>query len=264
MQAIGRPVAHHRLHLPEDGLHAEAVLERTREDLHQARQLAVDERLVEDAREEVLEEHERVERAQIDPHLAAGGHRAPELRHPELALALDLHVGLGVGAREDQAPYALGVPERQLLRDHAAHRDAEDVRSRDAERVEQAGRVVRHLVDGVGPGGLRAPPDAAVVEGDRPVARGEVGDLEHPRRRVGGEAHDEEERIAAPVLLVVQLDRVDRGGGHCDVLLCPRAREYGGGARAASNPLRPVATSGLPHESGTPRPGRRVRFPGVA
>ena len=59
-----------------------------------------------------------------------------------------------------------------------------------------------------GPAGLRAAPDAAVVEDDRAVVLGELRHLEHPGRRVGGEPHDQQQRIAAAVLLVVQLESI--------------------------------------------------------
>ena len=63
VQAVGGLVAHDRRDLAEDRLHAEAVLQRAGEDLDELRQLAVDELLVEDRRQQVLEEAHRVDGA---------------------------------------------------------------------------------------------------------------------------------------------------------------------------------------------------------
>jgi len=128
--------------------------------------------------------------------------RPAELLDREPELAFDLGAGLRIGASEHQSANPLGVPKRQLLGDHSAHRHADDMDSLDAERVQQARSVVGHLLDRVRPGRLGAAADATVVEHDRAVALGEVGDLVEPRRGVGGEPHDQEERVAAAVLFV--------------------------------------------------------------
>src|SRR5439155_12608872 len=99
-------------------------------------------------------------------------------------------------------------------------RRADAVRARDLERLEDARRVVGHFVDRVRARRLRAPADAPVVERDGAVAAGKIGDLEQPRARVGGEPHDEEERVAAPLLLVVELDRADFRRAHCSNQPC--------------------------------------------
>ena len=57
----------------------------------------------------------------------------------------------------------LGMPERQRLRDVAAHREAGDVRAPARERL---GRVVGHLLDRVRPGRLRRAAGAAVLDRD--------------------------------------------------------------------------------------------------
>ena len=220
MQALGRPVSHHRLHLPEDRLQAEAVLERAGEELDELRELAVDEGLVEDAGQEVLEELERIERLEVDLHLARRRDPPAELRDGELALPLDVAVGLGKRAGEHETPHAPRMPERQLLGDHAAHRHADDVGARDPHGVEEAGRVVGHVVHGVRAGRSGAPPHTPVVEGDRAIAAGEVGNLEQPGTRVGGEPHDEEQRVPVPALLVVELDRADLRRAHCSNQPC--------------------------------------------
>src|SRR5262249_41621349 len=53
--------------------------------------------------------------------------------------------------------------------------------------------------------------------------------LEHPRRRVGREAHQQQERRTAPVLLVEQVERADPGDAH-DRAVCRN-----GSARARSS-----------------------------
>src|SRR5207253_762937 len=47
-----------------------------------------------------------------------------------------------------------------------------------------------------------------------------VGNLEQPGARVGGKPHDEEQRVPAPVLLVVELDRADLRRAHCSNQPC--------------------------------------------
>jgi hypothetical protein len=95
-----------------------------------------DELRVEDGRQQVLEEHHGIELADVDLNLAVGAARAAEGGERRLELAFDAGVGLGVGAGEHQTAHALGVPQRQLLRDHAAHRHADDVGALDPQLVE--------------------------------------------------------------------------------------------------------------------------------
>ena len=56
------------------------------------------------------------------------------------------------GVRHDrrQAGHATGMTDRQGLADHAAHRDTDDVRPLDADRLQQPGRVVGHVGQRVG------------------------------------------------------------------------------------------------------------------
>src|SRR5262249_55895103 len=68
-----------------------------------------------------------------------------------------------------------------------------------------------------------APADAAVVEDDRAVLLRELGHLEEPSHRIGGEPHDAEERNPAAVLLVVELDVAHLRGRHSE-----RAIRWGG------------------------------------
>ena len=84
------------------------------------------------------------------------------------------------------------MPERQLLGDDASARETGDMRGRDVERPQHAGRVVGHrLHRGRGLGHRRAS-GAAVVEGGHPVAVGEPVQLELPGLDGVAEAADEQ------------------------------------------------------------------------
>ena len=99
------PVSHDRRHLGQDRLHVEAVLQGAGEHLHQLRQLAVDELLVEDGRQQMLEEH-RSGRAwhEVDLDLAVrAATEPPKFRRATLHLTLDAGIGLGIRAGEHQA-----------------------------------------------------------------------------------------------------------------------------------------------------------------
>ena len=86
-----------------------------------------------------------------------------------------------------------GSSLRDHLGDHAAHREAEEVDLLEAERPDEGDGVVRHRLDGVrrrAGGGA----DAAVVEGDDPVLRGDAVDdsgvpVVQDRGQVGEEDH---------------------------------------------------------------------------
>ena len=68
-----------------------------------------------------------------------------------------------------------------LLRDHPAHRDAEQVEALEPERIDETGEVVPPSAAVVyGPGGSRRLADAPVVVGDDAVALGEGRELEPP------------------------------------------------------------------------------------
>ena len=115
------------------------VLQRAAEDLDHFRQLALDDSLLKTVGQ-VLEEAERVDRAQIDLHFAVGTDLPAERLERELTLALDVRVGLGVGAGEHQGAHAGRVTHRQFLGDHASHRHPTTDCAR-PERREQARRV---------------------------------------------------------------------------------------------------------------------------
>ena len=116
--------------------------------------------------------------------------------------------------REGQRPHPLGRRQRHLLRDRAAHRNAEQVEAVEPERVGQAERVLRHVRDLVLASRPRGLPDVAVVEDDRAVALGEGGDLQHPGEGVGRQPHHAEQRLTLTVLLVVDRLAVGLDLGH--------------------------------------------------
>ena len=105
----------------------------------------------------------------------------------------------GVVHRQDERAHALGVRQREALRDHAAERRADDVRRPVAGRVEHRRRVRRHLRDRVLARGRVRPAGAAVVERDRsrsaPTSHGIVRCQPYAVR---SEAHDEQHRIPDP------------------------------------------------------------------
>src|ERR1700731_4711739 len=82
----------------------------------------------------------------------------------------------GGGASEGERCGLRGMTQRKFLRDHPAHRDAEYVRARDLEFLEQAGRVVGEHLDRVRCVGLVALPGAAIVKRDYAKGAREVLD----------------------------------------------------------------------------------------
>ena len=86
------------------------------------------------------------------------------------------------------------------------------MRAFDPERVHERGRVLREGRDPVLAGRSLRPPDPAVVEGRDAPAIGQAGDLIDPARALVGQARDEDDVVALPGLLGVQLHaaRIDR------------------------------------------------------
>ncbi len=124
--------------------------------------------------------------------------------------------GLAVGAAaiaaagDRQGQRALGIQEPEVERRVAAHREADDVRLRDPEVVEDAPDVVRGPALGVrgrvfrNVGGRVAP---RVVR-ERAVASAEERQLQAPARRVSRELVDEDERRPGAGLLVEEAEPV--------------------------------------------------------
>ncbi len=115
----------------------------------------------------------------------------------------------GRGASEHQAAHARRVPERELLRNHAAHRDAVDVRAVDLRMIEDRRDVIRHIGHGPRCIGLVALAGAAIVDEDSFEAPlDEVEKRITPSAAGAAEAHDEGERIAAAADFVPKFESV--------------------------------------------------------
>ncbi len=146
--------------------------------------------------------------AEADPHLAP---RRVQRQH--------VRVRARERAGQVQRAHAIRPRERQLLRDHAAHRHAEHVGAVDAERVHEAERVAGHHARRVRVIRSVALAHAAVVERDHPIQRGELGHLKRPRRLIAAEPHDRARAARrSPHILVVHLDVPDPHLRHRETL----------------------------------------------
>ena len=67
------------------------------------------------------------------------------------------------------------MPQGQFLRNHSAHRNAEDVRPWKVQRLEQARRIIGHLRHAVRTQRLIRFTNAAIIEADRLEMRRERG-----------------------------------------------------------------------------------------
>ncbi len=190
-------VVGHRERVAQEALH------------HRMDQVGLFERLVGERPEHALLRDDRERQTVAD-------HRLP---------LLEQHAALGVGARvgadQHDAFDARRMPQREFLRDHAAHERAEHVRAFDADRVEQANRVVGEVGGREGTAGILARADAAVVVGDGAVGGGEVRDLQRvPAARRTAESDDQQQRRSARVAvdLVVEFVGADARMGHARIL----------------------------------------------
>ena len=136
-----------------------------------------------------------------------------------------------VGHEGGQAEHLLRVAGRQRLHDEAAHGGAHHVGGCDLERVQDGGRVVGHVVDGVGGRDLpgenlgrirHAQMVQACGEADVPVVvahhvEAAVGEHQAerlwPGRHLGAQAHDQEQRrvgvVAKRLVFELQPVRLD-------------------------------------------------------
>jgi hypothetical protein len=116
-------------------------------------------------------------------------------------------------AGEDHPIHAAWVAQRELHRDHSAHRQAANVGLLDLERVHQRGGVVGHVRDRVRGGGLRAAARVAVVEDDDLKLAGQRRNLrERPKGGVVSDPHHQHQRLPLAVHFVVELLAVCTGG----------------------------------------------------
>ena len=174
----------------------------------------------------------------------------------------------GVRHHRRQRQHAIGMPCGERLGDHPAHRDAGDMGALDAEMVEQADRVERHIGERVAgadaareqlPGRrrrqrvqVRRPARVAVVEAD---------DAEAPIDQLPAEVlapadhlhtqphHEQQGRIAvAAEALVAELDIPDGAVAlvHLDHVLVRRSRSVRPGYPATPSPGRLASSAPMP------------------
>ena len=128
-------------------------------------------------------------------------------------LALGTIAGGGVG--EDEAPDRAREPQRHGHADQTPHGNADEVRLRDAQRLQEAVEVVGHLLEGVGAGGYRGAAVPAHVVTEDVVAVPQRGRLRVPQVEIGGEgvAERDDRRVDRTLDIVLDGDPV-RGDLH--------------------------------------------------
>jgi hypothetical protein len=114
-----------------------------------------------------------------------------------LLAAGDRAQAAGVGGDQGEAADPRRPRQRDLLRDHAAHRHADDVGVGPGEGVEHGDGVAAEVVHGGGAAArARGLPGAGVVEPGDAVARRQRVDLVEPQVPGHAEAHDQQHRRA--------------------------------------------------------------------
>ena len=88
--------------------------------------------------------------------------RAPLEERDHVVVGPDRVATAGVRRAEHERLDAVRMAQREALRDHAAQREAVDVRAIEADAVEDADGVVGHRLDAVAAAQRRRAPDAAV------------------------------------------------------------------------------------------------------
>jgi hypothetical protein len=86
-----------------------------------------------------------------------------------------------------------------------------------AEIVQQAGHVLRHLTDVVGLVRSVSLADTAVIREDKPEMLDEHRLYKRPVRMIAGETGKEDERFADTVVCVEEIYPVDMSNGHAEV-----------------------------------------------
>src|ERR1039458_9225233 len=99
----------------------------------------------------------------------------------------------------------LGMPERELLRDHSAHRYSEHFCLCDSERPDQVARVIGHALDGIDTLGLVAESCSAIVKIDA-LETVEERQRRNPPGARHPKSHDQQQRLAVAVSFVVEVD----------------------------------------------------------
>ena len=132
---------------------------------------------------------------------------------------MQIWAALGSGFGQDEPASQARAKQRQLLRDVATEREAEDVDFLQAERVDEGERVASHVVHVVGNDSGRAG-DAAVVEQDHFAILGEPVD-EHwvPAVEVAAEMLQADQRRRVR-LLVAEAAIAERVSADLDRPVC--------------------------------------------
>lgn len=139
------------------------------------------------------------------------------------------------GGRHDRSEraHAVWMVERDALRDHSAHRRADHMRLLDSQCIEQAGRVRRHIRQGIGrldfkpqlvpdhhledarrlrSVHLLAQADIAIVEPDdaKAARRQRIEQFVGPQRHLRAEPVDQQDRrsIGRPPLVIFERDPI--------------------------------------------------------
>ena len=110
--------------------------------------------------------------------------------------------------RQRQRAHTFRRGQRDLLRDHAPERDAQQVESLELEVIRQSEHVLRHVGRRVVRLSERRLPHVAVVEEDRFVLLGERLDLQRPGATVAAQTVHAQQRLALTVDVVVDLQVV--------------------------------------------------------
>src|SRR5260370_41308399 len=114
-----------------------------------------------------------------------------------------------VGASEDQAASARRIGKRELLRDHPAHRDSENMRVRRLRMLEHSRDIRSHLRKRELPVGLVALASAAVVDHENLEAGfHQFQKWLTPSAPPAAEPHAKRNRLAGAANLVAKLEAV--------------------------------------------------------
>jgi hypothetical protein len=106
---------------------------------------------------------------------------------------------------QQERPHAFRMPERQLLRNHSAHRRTHYVSAFNARRIHNCRRIPRHGGDPVRPSRHIAPPHAPVIEHNRPVPPRDFRKYPRPHFQRKTQAHDHQHGLPGTVALPVNL-----------------------------------------------------------
>jgi hypothetical protein len=163
----------------------------------------------------VVEQHLGGEAPGHAEHRLRGGRRVRTAQGDQTVQPSMLQLGVaGEGAEQNRPGNKVAIADQKALQHRAAERPADRHYRPEAQVADQAGGIVRHLINGVGPGRDVAASGPAVVEGDAGEARCQQRLDARPGAGIGAQARDEQQRGALALDVVVQIDVVDRCRGH--------------------------------------------------